>query len=347
MEILYVLLILLLITRVFGEIAARLGQPPLIGELIAGIALGVAGTLYSDALPLLSSLTEDRAFVALSNLGIFFLMLLAGVNLRARELAEVSGKSFTIGISGLVLPVVLGFGVAWAFLPDSSLKNAQCLFVGTALAITAVPVSIRVLMDLGQLNSQAGRTIVSAAIIDDILSLILLALLTGLITTGAPVDLGSLALLLWDIVVFFGITILVGRVVVPRVERFVRLWETAEFDFTSLLLAALAFAFLAEWLGLHFILGAFVAGLLFERRHAGQENYEEVRKKISAVTIGSSRPSSSPRSGCASMWPPSRPSPRFSRCSSRSRSSPSWSEPDSPPICSGSPGGTHGRSGSA
>lgn len=286
MEILYILLVLLLVTRVFGEIAVRLGQPALLGELIAGIALGAIATPYSGSFPELAGLTEDPVFVALSDLGIFFLMLYAGVELRASGLAAVSARSSVIAICGLALPLVVGSGVAWVFLPDSSLKAAQCLFVGTALAITAVPVSIRVLMDLGQLGSPAGQTIIAAAIIDDILSLILLAFLTGLITTGGTADVRGLLLLIWNIALFFVVCVFVGRVVVPRVERFVTMWKTPEFEFTSLLLAALAFSLLAEWVGLHFILGAFIAGLLFERRFAGQAHYEEVRKRISAITVG-------------------------------------------------------------
>ena len=188
MELLYVLLILLLVTRTFGEIAHRLQQPALVGELIAGIALGAIVTLYPDLVPALSRSKEDPVFVALSQLGMFFLMLYGGVELRASELAEVSGKSFVVAGCGLVLPVIVGFGLGWEFLPQSNLKLAQCLLIGTALAVTAVPVSIRVLMDLGQLNSPAGKTIVAAAIIDDVLSLILLAFLTGIIATGGLPD---------------------------------------------------------------------------------------------------------------------------------------------------------------
>lgn len=286
MGILLILLVLLLITRALGEVAVRLGQPAILGELIAGIAFGALAMPYAEALPALANLPEDPVFVALADLGMFFLMLFGGVQLRASELAEATARSFVIATSGLVIPVVAGFGVAWLFLPESTLKVPQCLFVGTALAITAVPVSIRVLVDLGQLNSRAGRTIVSAAILDDVLSLILLAILTGMMTTGGMPGPDGLAVLLGQVALFFLITFVVGRVIVPRVGRFVARWKTPEFEFTSLLLAALCFAVLAESLGLHFILGAFVAGLLFERRFAGRQNYLEVKKRISAITVG-------------------------------------------------------------
>ncbi len=286
MELLVILLILLALTRTFGEVAHRLGLPPLMGELIAGIALGAVAHAYSASIPALAGLRDNPVFIALTDLGIFFLMLYGGVQLRASELAEVSKRAAVVAACGLLLPVTVGFGLAWAYLPESDLKLAQCLFVGTALAITAVPVSIRVLMDLGQLQSTAGKTIVAAALIDDLLSLILLAFLTGLIGTRQLPGSMSVVVLIGSIVLFFVVTLIVGRVIVPRVGRLVRSLKTAEFEFTSLLLAALAFAVLAELLHLHFVLGAFVAGLLFERRVAGGEIYDEVKKRLGAITLG-------------------------------------------------------------
>jgi Kef-type K+ transport system membrane component KefB len=285
-ELLVILLVLLLLTRTFGEVAHRLGQPPLLGELIAGITLGMLAHAFADSIPILGGLPDNPVFIALTDLGIFFLMLYGGVELRASKLAEGSSRSFVIALGGLMLPLAVGFGLAWAFLPDSSLKPAQCLFVGTAIAITAVPVSIRVLLDLGKLESMAGKTIVAAAIIDDVLSLSLLALLTGILGAGRFSGFTGMIMLLGSIVLFFAITIAVGRFIVPRMGRVVRSLKTAEFEFTSLLLAALAFAVLAELLNLHFVLGAFVAGLLFERRIAGGEVYDEVKKRVSAITLG-------------------------------------------------------------
>jgi Kef-type K+ transport system membrane component KefB len=128
--------------------------------------------------------------------------------------------------------------------------------------------------------------IVSAAIIDDILSLILLAVLTGVMKGDGFPAAGELVILSGNIVLFFVVAYGIGRIVVPRVGLFVRSLKTAEFEFSSLLVAALAFGVVAEFLGLHFILGAFTAGLLFERRIAGSDVYEEVKKRISAVTLG-------------------------------------------------------------
>ena len=276
MEMFYVILILLFVTRTFGEIAFRMGQPSLLGELLAGIALGVFASTYSDILPFLNDLDENPVFIALVNLGIFFLMLLGGVELRAGELAEVSGKSFIIGTCGLLIPLFAGYELAWWFIPESSYKLAQCLFVGTALAITAIPVSIGILIQLKKLRTPAGKTIVSAAIADDVLSLILLAVLMGIIRTGEAPDALQLIMLVGQVCLFFLFTFTVAKVIVPKVGEIVTSMKTAEFEFTSLILAGLIFSIFAEKLHLHWILGAFTAGLLFEKRIAGEETYEKV-----------------------------------------------------------------------
>lgn len=286
MDLFLVLLILLALTRVFGEISHRFGQPALIGELLAGVALGVAVTAFPQASPLLATLPENEAFRAFTDLGIFFLMLLGGVELRASELAKVSKQGFAIAACGLMAPLVVGFAVSWQFIPPSEYRFAQCFFVGIALAITGVPVSIRILMDLGKLKSNVGQTIVSAAIIDDILSLGLLAALTSLLKTGQLPDLPGIGKLIGEVGVFFAVTMLAGKLFVPRVGRLISNLQTSDQEFSLLVIAALAFAVLAEALGLHFVLGAFAAGLLFERRVAGKKAYHAVRRRMSAITMG-------------------------------------------------------------
>jgi Kef-type K+ transport system membrane component KefB len=149
MEVLLLLLIVLVVTRTFGEVAHRLRQPALLGELIAGIALGVVATRYAHLTPILAESKESPLFLGLTELGIFFLMLYGGVELRASELAEVSAKSLVIATCGLLVPILAGFALGWVFLPTSEFKVAQCLLIGTALAITAVPTSIRVPDGLG------------------------------------------------------------------------------------------------------------------------------------------------------------------------------------------------------
>lgn len=286
MEILYILLVLLLVTRTFGEVAERCGQPALVGELLSGIALGVVVGRFSHVFPVLSELTDDRVFRAITDLGVFFLMLYGGVEMRPKDLAKASASSFVVAVSGLVVPLAVGFGAGWYFIPESSFKFAQCLFIGTAISITAVPVAIRVLMDLGKLESKPGRTIVSAAIFDDVLSLIVLAVLTAVAKTGELPELQGMMLLGCNVLLFFGITFVVGQFVFPRMGKLITRFQADEFELTVLLVMALGLAMLAEALHLHFILGAFMAGLFFGRQSVGKETYEGVKSKVSGITTG-------------------------------------------------------------
>ena len=281
MEILYILLVLLVVTRFFGELAERAGQPALVGELLSGIVLALVVGQYAA-----TELIEDPVFIAMTDLGIFFLMLLAGIEMHPGELARASQKAVLIAVGGMIIPFALGIGLGWWVLPDSELKTAQALFQGVALAITAVPVSVKILMDLGKLDTQVGQIIVSAAVIDDILSLILLAILTTVIRTGTMPGLSGLAVLGGKVLLFFVITIAIGYYAFPKLDALRKKFHVEEFAFSSLLIAALGFAVLAEVLNMHFILGAFIAGLFFVRQIINTTVYEDLKNKVAGLTKG-------------------------------------------------------------
>lgn len=286
MEILYVLLVLLAATRALGELAVRVGQPALVGELLAGVLLGILVVQHGETFPVLADLPEDSVFDAITDLGIFFLMLMAGLELRPSKLAEASGRSVMVAVGGLVLPLLLGIGLGWAVLPADDLRFARSLFLGVALAITAVPVSVGVLQSLDRLDTVVGRTIVSAALIDDVMSLLLLALLTAMLQTGGVPDAATLAQLAGKVGLYFAVAVPAGLYLFPWLGRRVRTLQGDEFEFSFLVLAGLAYAVLAELLSLHFLIGAFLAGLFFVRRTIDGKTYEDVVRKVSALTHG-------------------------------------------------------------
>lgn len=286
MEILYPLLVLLVVTRFFGELAERLQQPALVGELVSGILLGLTAAQFPETFPILAALPEDEVFVAISDLGVFFLMLLAGIELQPGEFAKASKRSFVIAIGGMLLPLGLGVGLGWLVFPDSPLRFAQILFLGVALSITAVPVSVKILMDLGKLGSRVGQMIVSAAVVDDVLSLVLLAGLTAAIRTGQMPDALGLLILCGQIVLFLAITFVLNRYVIPVLAGQLKRIVVEEIEFSGLLVVALGYGVLAEALGMHFILGAFVAGLFFVRGLIGTREFKDVERKISGLTKG-------------------------------------------------------------
>ena len=286
MDLFYVLLILLVVTRTFGELAVRTGQPALVGELVSGVVLGTIVVQYAEYLPELAGLPANSVFGAITDLGMFFIMLFAGIEMQPHKILQYSKKSVAVAFGGMVLPMLMGISLGFLVLPTSEFIEVQALFIGTALAITAVPATIKILIDLGKLDSSSGQIIVSAAVFDDIVSLLLLAVLTALISVGGNLEPMEIGILGFKILAFFLVTIIFGFFVFPWAGKFLKRVKEKELDFSAMLIAALAYSVLAELLELHFILGAFVAGLFFGRKTVDTLTYERVRGKVSGVTFG-------------------------------------------------------------
>ena len=195
MDILLIILILLVVTRVFGELAERARLPTLVGELVAGICLGYVLLQFQHLAPSIWFTANSEIFAGLADLGMFFLMLLAGIRMEPLEFARSSKSAILIAIGGMLVPVGVGYALGVAVLPESSYKTAQCLFLGVALAITAVPVAVRMFMDLGALESRIGKAVIAAALWDDLLSLFMIALLLGAIGSHATGEFSLVSLL--------------------------------------------------------------------------------------------------------------------------------------------------------
>jgi Na+:H+ antiporter len=285
METLWIILILLVATRLCAVIALKAKQPVLVGEIIAGVVLGIIIGNLADDIPIFD-LSNNHHFMALADLGIFFIMLLGGVEMRPRELVETRFTSMIVATSAMAVPLIGGFTLAWFWLPTTDLQFAQSLFVGTALAITAVPVTIKVLMDMQLLRTHIGRLIVSAAVFDDLLSLILLSVLTAILNTGSLPGVSDLLMILLRVIIFLGLVWFLGKYAMPLIGRFLTNLGVEEMEFSFLLIMGMVFAVIAELLGLHFILGAFAAGLFFGRHTINKEIYHDVRKKVAAISTG-------------------------------------------------------------
>lgn len=213
-------------------------------------------------------------------------MLLAGIELRPKDVVQASGSALGIALGGMILPFAMGIGLGLYFLPESPFRIAQALFLGTALAITAVPVSVKILMDLNLLNTRFGKTIISAALFDDILSLVLLAVLTAVLATGEMPGAPELLLLAGKVVLFFVLTSVIGLYGLPYLHKIVAKFRSDEFEFSALLMVSFLFALLAEKLGMHFILGAFLAGLFFVRRTMADDVYNNIQTSLTSWTMG-------------------------------------------------------------
>ncbi|MGI9238349.1 MAG: cation:proton antiporter [Woeseiaceae bacterium] len=283
-----IILILLVVTRTFAELAERAKMPALVGELVAGIFLGFLLQRFQGLMPALWFAANGDLFAGLADLGMFFLMLLAGIRMAPLEFARSSKSAALIALGGMLVPVGAGFALGYLALPDSPFKIAQSLFLGVALAITAVPVAVRMFMDLGALESRVGKAVIAAALWDDVLSLFFMALLLAEISsvgTGS-FSVGSLLPVVGKVLLFFAFTIPVGLYVFPRIGQYFRHLSFPEVDFSMLLIAALAYAVFAEFMELHLIIGAFMAGMFFHPKIVDEEIYDRVEQQMSGLTRG-------------------------------------------------------------
>lgn len=286
MNILADLLALLIIARVFGELAERLGQPASVGEILSGITLVSAAGWFGQSLPFLDQLIASDALEAAAHIGIFFLLLVAGIEIEPKEIAENSAVSFAVAFGGMIVPLLGGFGLAWLFLPESDLKPVQALLTGIALSISAIPAMVKMLSEIGLLHTRMGEILISAAIFDDVIGLFLLAILLSIMETGTFPDMATLALMVAKVTAFFAITVTLGVHVYPRVSRVIKAMQAAAIEFSAITIVALAYGLLAELLGMHWILGAFMAGLYFEKSRVGRREYNEIRLICGTMTRG-------------------------------------------------------------
>ncbi len=254
---------LLLAARLGGELAARARMPQVLGELCAGALIRLLpGAFFSD-------LGTDPALDMLARLGALVLLFDAGLALSVRDVLRVGGAAARVAILGTVGSFLFGMGaVAW-LLPRADTTTRA--FLAGALTATSVGVSARVLKDIGRgaRSTVEARTILGAAVIDDVIGLLVLSLVTGWATAGAPAASGglSLAFLVLKTAVFFAVLLTLGPRLVPHLLRFAARLQTR----SALVVTGLALCFLLAWtadaVGLAPIVGAFTAGLVLEEAH--------------------------------------------------------------------------------
>ncbi|MBU0673385.1 MAG: cation:proton antiporter [Proteobacteria bacterium] len=264
------LLIILSAAWLLGYIFSRFGLPVMLGELMAGLILGPA---------LLDVVHSSEQIELLADLGIFFVMFYAGMEMDPRLLLAHIRPALATALGGFVLPFVMGYFTTRVF----GGTVFQALFVGMGLSVTAIAVQAVILQNLRIHHSNIGHIIMGAAIADDIFSLVTLGVLLGLAKSGV-VEPVAILMLLGKVVLFFGFTIVVGEFVMPRLTP--HLTDSGGKAFTFAMIVALVMAFLAEKAGLHLVIGAFLAGQFVRREIMDQRIYELLNDRFYSISYG-------------------------------------------------------------
>jgi Kef-type K+ transport system membrane component KefB len=283
------LAIILAGAKLGGHLAERIGQPAVLGELLVGIVLG---NLHLVGIENFEPLKANTTLDALARLGVILLLFEVGLESTVGDMLQVGARSLAVAVLGVVAPWVLGWAVGVFMLPQHSVYAH--VFLGAILTATSVGITARVLRDLGRAQAPEARIILGAAVIDDILGLVILAVVANLIgaaNTGSVLSWGAVSIVIGKAMVFLVGALSLGLWLSPHVFRL-----TARLRGRGILLATgLVFCFLLSWLasviGLAPIVGAFAAGLVLEQGHyrqfteKGEHTLVELVKPIASFLV--------------------------------------------------------------
>jgi Kef-type K+ transport system membrane component KefB len=272
-----VLAAMLVGAKVLGELAERVGQPAVLGELVAGVLLG--GSVLS-IVP--SGGAAAEVVHVFAELGVALLLFEIGLETDLREMFRVGTASLAVATVGVILPFVLGFAY-WAYAPHAAAEGATdlttaAIFVGATLTATSVGITARVLSDLSQMHTPEAKIIIGAAVIDDIIGLVILTVVSGIVAGASVSTLGVLRISAVA-VGFLVVAVLVGRFAAPKIlDVVVRM----RVRFVLLVFAfafALGLASLAAVAGSALIIGAFAAGIIL----SGTNQFDTIEREIRPV----------------------------------------------------------------
>ncbi|HLL77179.1 MAG TPA: cation:proton antiporter [Pyrinomonadaceae bacterium] len=281
--------VMLLVAKLGGEVFERVGQPAVLGELIGGM---LVGALTLAGVAQIEALRTNAVIAALAEIGVIILLFEVGLESNLGEMMEVGWSSLLVAAAGVVAPFFLGWGVAAYFIPDE--PTLGHIFIGATLCATSVGITARVLKDLGKIQTRESRIVLGAAVIDDVLGLLILAVVAGAIkasAAGASLSMMDVGLIALKALVFLGGALAVGHYLVPHVFRSAGRLETRG----VLLALSLAFCFTLAWLaslvGLAPIVGAFAAGLVLDEVHfepftrRGERDLDDLLAPVAAVLV--------------------------------------------------------------
>ena len=254
--------VILLVAKI-GGLVEKLGQPAVLGELVIGVILG---NLVLLGIHTFEPILEDGIIKFLAELGVVVLLFQIGLESNVRQMKEVGMTAFIVAVIGAVAPFVLGTYVIGPWLMPG-LESAAYLFLGAALTATSVGITARVFKDLKKLHIPEAQIVLGAAVIDDVLGLVVLAVVSAIATVGA-VSLGMIGWILAKAILFLVGAIVLGQLLAPWLGRmFAKIQTGIGMKFTLAIIICLVFAYIAQVIGLAAIVGAFAAGLILDAVH--------------------------------------------------------------------------------
>ncbi|MFK7825351.1 MAG: cation:proton antiporter [Oligoflexales bacterium] len=247
-----------------GIIADKLKQPAVLGELVMGVFLGNLALIGYDGI---SFINHNEVFSIMAGIGVVLLLFEVGLESSVEELLGVGVTSTIVAIIGVILPFILGYATSSMFMPDKSIYIHT--FVGATLCATSVGITARVFKDLGKIHIKEAKIILGAAVIDDVLGLIILAVVSGVImsvaqTGNADVSLVSIGMIAFKAIAFLAAALLFGGKFAPHLFKFGAKLQTDGILLSLSLSTCFLMAYLANLVGLAPIVGAFAAGLVID-----------------------------------------------------------------------------------
>lgn len=290
----FLFIAVLLMAAKISSLVEMIGQPSVLGELIIGVMIG---NLALIGWHWFEPIKNNEIIKFFAELGVVILLFQIGLESNIKQMKKVGGRSFLVAVVGVILPFILGTYVVGPWLLPGLSSNAY-LFLGATLTATSVGITARVFRDLNKLQTKEAQIVLGAAVIDDVLGLIILAVVSAIVTVGA-VSLGAISIITVKAILFLVGSILIGQLIAPKLSHVFSLIHTGVgMKFTIAISFGLTFAFLADLVGLAPIVGAFAAGLVLDPVHFRyfkdpkivhdikqviQEHIPEVREKVAMV----------------------------------------------------------------
>lgn len=284
MSLLSSLLILIVAARLLGDLFARLGQPAMVGEILAGVLLGPA---------VLDIIHPNPSLAGISELAVFLIILSAGLEIRFSDIfGAMRGRGLLVALVGFALPFVAGLLTGALFGEDLM----RTLFLGLCISITALPVAVKLLSNLGILHSRIAHYALATAVINDVAALFILGILLNLPQQQSFLDaLGTIGTASWKLLALAAAVVALNQLLewldrrkigIQAVPEALVRYFGPEALFGIVVIFVLVFGTLSEMLGFHFVIGAFFGALFLDQRHFLASRYEELSGTLTSVTTG-------------------------------------------------------------